>query len=35
VIADEIAVGREPDERAVFSEMLAAREADGPGHIEG
>ncbi|HET6831644.1 MAG TPA: glycoside hydrolase family 15 protein [Solirubrobacterales bacterium] len=31
VVADEMADGREPDERAVFSEMLAAR---GDGRIE-
>jgi GH15 family glucan-1,4-alpha-glucosidase len=35
VIADEMTEDREPEERAVFSEMLAAREDDGPGHIEG
>ena len=35
VIADETREGGEPDERAVFSEMLAVREDDGPGHIEG
>jgi len=32
VVADEVADGREPDERAVFSEMLEAQ-GDGDGHI--